>query len=100
VFFLRGVAAVATEANASVVKILELRERYHRVLAKEGGKATGTLLRLFTELTGFKRNRRFSFGPYLDLFSSTSPVPEEAAPKSEAKQLVTQSNPSPPKAGD
>jgi Fic family protein len=115
VFFLRGVAEVATDAKASVVKIMELRESYRMLLTEEGGKATGTLLRLLDllfqnplinvgfvvdrlgigtptanlaiarfeklaiikEVTGFRRNRRFSFEPYLDLFKPTEAVPDE-----------------------
>jgi Fic family protein len=114
-FFLRGVADVATDANLTVVKILELRERFSKLLAQGGGKATGTLLRLLdllfqspvvtpkfvgeklnvaaptanaaitrleelgalTEQTGFRRNRRFRFAPYLDLFERANTMPEE-----------------------
>lgn len=104
-FFLRGVHSVATEAHATAVKILALREQFQTVLANEG-RAGANLVRaldvLFSqpflsaatlekrlgvshvaanaqierlqrigvleETTGFRRNRRFLFRPYLELF--------------------------------
>jgi Fic family protein len=110
-FFLRGVCDVATQAQATARKILDLRTRYHMLLQNEG-KAAATLLRaldilfaqpiltpsaletklgvtyvtannhvarlvelgVLQETTGYKRNRRFSFVPYLLLFDDEVPV--------------------------
>ena len=109
-FFLRGVHDVATEANATARKILDLRHRVSEQ-ARGEGKAGATLLRILDllfeqpvvtvqtvatkldlsqvtvnkslarfqelrilrEVTGYRRNRRFMFSAYVDLFASESP---------------------------
>jgi cell filamentation protein, protein adenylyltransferase len=113
-FFLRGVAEVAEDAEATAGRILSLREK-DRTVVEKSGKSAGTdgrvldllfqypiltarflerrlgisyatannaLSRLekhgiLTETTGFKRNRRFKYAGYLDLFQSTTGDDEE-----------------------
>jgi len=107
-FFLRGVAEVATEANETARKILALREDHRTKLGSEG-KAALNLLRaldllfehpvatvramerwlgvtfatankvvtrlvelgILEETTGYQRNRRFKYAPYLVLFEES-----------------------------
>jgi Fic family protein len=105
-FFLRGVAAVATEARQTAAAILRMREDYRARITETLGRAAANghriLDRLFQqpiitvatvrewlnitpaganqlvnrlvklgvlrEITGYARNRRFRFEPYLRLF--------------------------------
>jgi Fic family protein len=105
-FFLRGVAAVATEASQTAAAILRMREDYRARITETLGRAAANghriLDRLFQqpiitvatvrewlnitpaganqlvnrlvklgvlrEITGYARNRRFRFEPYLRLF--------------------------------
>lgn len=125
-FFLRGVAEVATEANETARKILALREDHRTKLGSEG-KAALNLLRaldllfehpvatvramerwlgvtfatankvvtrlvelgILEETTGYQRNRRFKYAPYLVLFEES----EAASSVSGGELLTTETDP-------
>lgn len=108
-FFLQGVAEVSEEATRTASAILQMREEYRSVIARELGRAAGNGHRvmdklfdhplitvatvrdwlkctpaaannlvgrlakigLLREVTGFARNRRFRFDPYLRLFEES-----------------------------
>ncbi|HSN96734.1 MAG TPA: Fic/DOC family N-terminal domain-containing protein [Candidatus Nanopelagicales bacterium] len=71
-FFLRGVRDVATQAQETARKILDLRSRYQDLLQREG-KAAATLLRALDVLFA-QPVLTPAFAPYLALFESAAPA--------------------------
>ena len=123
-FFLRGVFQVSQAASDTARKILELRERYRQTVKDQPlldylfeqplvsipmvqrrlgctfPTATKYVERLvgaglLRETTGFQRNRRYRFDPYLSLFESPDfaafDAPEDAAGDDRAAEEVRRS---------
>lgn len=125
-FFLRGVTEVSREAIDTARKILDLRERHHRLLLDHTSQSAllprlldflyekpivnvrtvetgldcsyaaannliGELVKLglLEEMTGWQRNRRFAYRPYLQLFKP--PTPE--LPRTDVTGVTTEGKP-------